>query len=33
LFPVIRVMARYKYGTANSIYAYGYCVKKEENEE
>ena len=33
LFPVIRVMARYEYGTANSIYTYGYCVKKEENEE
>ena len=33
LFPVIRVMARYEYGTANSIYTYGYCVKKEENKE
>ena len=32
LFPVIRVMARYEHGTANSIYTYGYCVKKEGNE-
>lgn len=30
LFPVIRIMARYKHGNANSIYAYGCCVKKDE---
>ena len=32
LFPVIRIMARYEYGTANSIYTYGCRVKKEENK-
>lgn len=28
LFPALRIMARYKYGSANSIYAYGNSLKK-----
>lgn len=31
LLPVIRIMARYEYGVANSIYAYGCCVKKNKD--
>ena len=30
LFPIIRIMARYKHGNANSIYVYGCSVKKDE---
>lgn len=29
LFPVMRVMSRYQYGKANSIYAYGSSLKKQ----
>lgn len=29
LFPVLRVMARYQYGNANSIYVYGNSLIKQ----
>ncbi len=29
LFPVLRVMSRYQYGNANSIYVYGKDLKKQ----
>lgn len=29
LFPVLRVMARYQYGNANSIYVHGNSLKKQ----
>ena len=32
-FPVIRVLARYQYGSANSLYAYGKMVNKKKTEE
>ncbi len=33
LFPVVRVMSRYDFGNVSSIYAYGCCVNKDENQK